>query len=242
MSKRKHIKSEQENGESWLLPYSDLITLLLAIFIVLFAVSQIDVQKAKSISEEFRESMMTQSHTEQINKERLKEITSGDVSVELQQLEDLKTRLDQMLEEENMSDFVSTYIDKRGLVITLSNAILFDSGSAIIKEKYENAMIGIAAIVNTIDNYIRIEGHTDNVPMNSDIYPSNWELSSARAISVVRLFIYQTGALPDKFLAVGYGEYRPIADNSTEEGRAKNRRIDIIVLSEKNSDREELSI
>jgi chemotaxis protein MotB len=238
MSKRKHIKSEEENGESWLLPYSDLMTLLLAIFIVLFAVSQIDVQKAQSMSEEFRQSMMTQGHIQQLNEERIKELILDEASTELYRLEELKARLDAKLEEENLSDFVSTYIDKRGLVISLSNAILFDSGSAVIKREYEKAMLGIAGIINTIDNYIRIEGHTDDVPMNSDIYPSNWELSSARAISVVRLFINKTGALPDKFLAVGYGEYRPIADNATGKGRAKNRRIDIIVLSETNGDQQ----
>lgn len=214
------------------------MTLLLAIFIVLFAVSQIDVQKAQSMSEEFRQSMMTQGHIQQLNEERIKELILDEASTELYRLEELKARLDAKLEEENLSDFVSTYIDKRGLVISLSNAILFDSGSAVIKREYEKAMLGIAGIINTIDNYIRIEGHTDDVPMNSDIYPSNWELSSARAISVVRLFINKTGALPDKFLAVGYGEYRPIADNATGKGRAKNRRIDIIVLSETNGDQQ----
>ncbi len=88
-------------------------------------------------------------------------------------------------------------------------------------------------LIKTLDNYIRIGGHTDNVPMHSDIYPSNWELSTARAASVVRLFVKDSHIQPDKLVAVGYGEYRPVADNATAKGREKNRRIDIIVLSEK---------
>jgi chemotaxis protein MotB len=90
-----------------------------------------------------------------------------------------------------------------------------------------------------MNNYIRVEGHTDNVPMNSTVYRSNWDLSAARAANVVRLLTSQTSIPPEMMIAVGYGEYRPIADNSTEEGRAKNRRIDIIVLSERYNDLEQ---
>ena len=94
-------------------------------------------------------------------------------------------------------------------------------------------------MVNVMDNFIRIEGHTDNVPMNSEEYRSNWDLSAARAANVVRLFTTKSNLAPEKLIAVGYGEYRPVEDNSTEEGRAKNRRIDIIVLSEKFDDLEQ---
>ena len=127
----------------------------------------------------------------------------------------------------------------RGLVIRLNNAILFDSGSAEIKSEHEESLIVVANTIRSLDNYIRIEGHTDNIPINSDIYPSNWELSSARAASVVQLFINKCDFLPNKLVAVGYGEYKPVEDNSTARGREKNRRIDIIVLSEKYNNLEE---
>ncbi|GAB1477042.1 flagellar motor protein MotB [Bacillota bacterium] len=234
---------EEELGEAWLLPYSDLMTLLLAVFIVLFAVSQVDAQKAQILSDLFSGNMMTEEFVEikQMLKEEQKKLeeqeteeesTSTEGNTEIKSMEDLKREIDQMIEQGSISDFARTYIDNRGLIITMNNAILFDPGSGTIKEEYKTAMLSIARIAISINNHIRVEGHTDNVPMNSETYPSNWELSSARAISVVRLFIEESGASPEKFLAVGYGEYRPIADNSTEEGRAKNRRIDIIVLSE----------
>ncbi len=238
--KKKHVQHEEEAGEAWLLPYSDLMTLLLAVFIVLFAVSQVDAQKAQDVSEQFTENMMTESYAEAKlrSQESSQEENQKCAGTEQDKMEELKAELDAKLQGQNMTDSVKTHIDKRGLVISLNNAIFFESGSADIIQEYTGILQGIADIVNVMDNYIRIEGHTDNIPMNSPIYPSNWELSTARAVSVVRLFLNEPNASPDKFLAVGYGEYRPVADNSTAEGRAKNRRIDIIVLSEQYNDLE----
>lgn len=259
MSKKKEpAHHEEEAGEAWLLPYSDLMTLLLAVFIVLFAVSKVDEAKAKAISSEFTESMMTEAYAEAVASEAAAAAAGqgsqgeGSLSTEkvsaleeflgqyeLQKLEDLKSELDTKLQSEGMSSSVSTSIDMRGLVIRLNNAIMFDSGSAEIKSEHEGSLIEIAAMINSLDNYIRIEGHTDNVPITSEIYPSNWELSSARAASVVQLFINKCSFLPNKLVAVGYGEYKPVEDNSTAEGREKNRRIDIIILSEKYNNLEE---
>jgi chemotaxis protein MotB len=290
--KQKHKHHEEEGGEAWLLPYSDLMTLLLAVFIVLFAVSKVDETKAEQISEAFREGMMTESERviakdgnsvidlpiknneetphseshdesnagseseEELTKEETE--TAEDVTpqeevdasqddtdlsheeleeflgqYELSNLEELKKEIDTKFENENMADSITTSIDTRGLVISLNNAILFGSGSADIKKENKFALKEIARIINELDNYIRIEGHTDNIPINTRVYPSNWELSTARASSVVRYFIEDCKVPPKKVSAVGYGEYKPIANNSTEKGRQKNRRIDIIVLSEK---------
>ena len=118
-------------------------------------------------------------------------------------------------------------------MISFNNAVLFDSGNAKVKEENEKALLEVAAMVNTTDNYIRIEGHTDDIPINSKIYASNWELSTARASSVVRLLIDKGNVSPERLSAVGYGEYKPVESNATPEGRAKNRRIDFIVMSEK---------
>ena len=256
MSKKKEAPhQEEEAGEAWLLPYSDLMTLLLAVFIVLFAVSKIDQKKAEQISSEFTEAMMTEGYAAAaaaegakgegaqegalINIEETSSIEKFLGEYELQKLEDLKAELDAKLESEGVSDSISTSIDMRGLVIRLNNAIMFDSGSAEIKSEHEDSLIELANMINSLDNYIRIEGHTDNIPISSNVYPSNWELSSARASSVVQLFIEKGGFSPDKLVAVGYGEYKPVGDNSTAEGRMKNRRIDIIVLSEKYNNLEE---
>lgn len=239
--KKKHAHHEEEAGEAWLLPYSDLMTLLLAVFIVLFAVSQIDAKKAQDMSERFSETMMDPKYVQSQNSgkpEGTQQESTAPPVTEEQRMEELKEELDEKLVEEHMTSSVSTKIDKRGLVISLNNAMFFEPGSAAIKKEYETTLIGISDLMGNIDNYIRVEGHTDNVPMNSEMYPSNWDLSVARATSVVRLFYGRSGVDPEKLIAVGYGEYRPIADNSTEEGRKKNRRIDIIVLNDKYSDLE----
>jgi len=244
--KKKHAKHEEEAGEAWLLPYSDLMTLLLAVFIVLFAVSQVDAAKAQLMSEEFSDKMMSHqsAQSDQPNNEVPQEQTSvTSVSeeasanfmeqVELENLQKLKAQLDQMLESRGLTGSVTTIIDERGLVVRFNNAILFDSGSAEIKPENEGILMDVAKLVSPLENYIRIEGHTDTVPMSSEAYPSNWELSTARASSVVKLFISKCNFSPERLVAVGYGEYKPVAGNDTPDGRQKNRRIDIIVLSEK---------
>lgn len=294
MAKRgKKAHQEEEAGEAWLLPYSDLMTLLLAVFIVLFAVSKVDQAKTQEMAKAFQSSMLTggagvfnndgdkvvsmnsqggeqnapqsgntgttgstqqqdtqtETQTQTQSETQTQTQTSSEMTqdqleqslgqYELQNMTALKQQLDQLFEQEGMTNSISTSIDSRGLVIRLNNAILFDSGSASIKTENEQTLVKIAGIINTLNNYIRIEGHTDNVPIsNSSVYPSNWELSTARASSVVRLFIDKCGVSPEKIMAVGYGEYRPIADNATEDGRAKNRRIDIILLSQKYNDLE----
>ncbi len=260
MSKKKEpAHQEEEAGEAWLLPYSDLMTLLLAVFIVLFAVSKVDEAKAEQISTEFTESMMTEGYAAAVAAAGAIEGSQGEASqgvgapsietvsalegflgeYELKKLEDIKDELNTKLESAGIADSVSTSIDMRGLVIRLNNAVFFDSGSAEIKSGHEDALIVVANMVNSLENYIRIEGHTDNIPINSGVYPSNWELSTARAVSVVRLFVDKCNFSPEKLVAVGYGEYKPVDDNTTAEGRVKNRRIDIIVLSEKYNNLEE---
>lgn len=260
--KKKQARQEEEAGEAWLLPYSDLMTLLLAVFIVLFAVSKMDAEKAKKMSAVFTEEMMSRNYaagtgvgtggsgsgggsgfpagqTEIDMQSDLKEFLGED---EFKKLEDLKNEVDARLHTSGMDQSTSTMIDMRGLVVRLNNAIVFDPGSAEIKKKSEETLIEVADILNTTDNYIRIEGHTDNTPILYSGYSSNWELSSSRAINVVKFFIDKCGFSPDKLVAVGYGEFKPVSDNETEEGRAKNRRIDIIVLSAKYNNLEETTV
>jgi len=293
---KKKGKGEEGGGEAWLLPYSDLMTLLLAVFIVLFAVSKMSQTKSNQMAAAFRNTLLvggagvlnnggdaaikispngndsgvingvatqtgessTETGTEQqtaVGKEsqstaeppgtesQVSPVTTSESQPidaktglsekEYQNMDALKKQLDALFQSEGLNAETTTSIDSRGLVIHLNNVILFNSGSADIKSESIGTLEKIATIINSLNNYIRIEGHTDNVPISSSTYPSNWELSAARATSVVRLFVSQSNVSPDKLVAVGYGEYKPIADNSTPEGKAKNRRIDIIVLSDK---------
>lgn len=249
--KRKHAHQEEEGGEAWLLPYSDLMTLLLAVFIVLFAVSKIDAKKAQEMSDQFAGAMMDKNYNNSqgtgtgsgdgggpLNVDTKSELESFFGEYELKKLEALKVELDDKIHTDGMDQSASTMIDMRGLVIRLNNAVLFESGSAEIK-KHEETLNEVASILNTADNYIRIEGHTDNTPIRRSNYASNWELSTARAVNVVKLFINKNNFSPEKLIAVGYGEYKPVADNETAEGRSSNRRIDIIVLSAKYNNLEE---
>lgn len=276
MARRKNKKHhEEENGEAWLLPYSDLMTLLLAVFIVLFAVSKVDQTKTEEMADSFRKTMITDGGAGVLtndgdsavplyqdgsgdgsdgSSENVTEEPSTDTETEtesegnssgvleqeeMDKLEKLQSKLDVIFKNQGVDASVSTHIDERGLIISLNNAILFDSGSAEIKPENQNLLIKVASTIKTLNNYILIEGHTDNQPISTSIYPSNLELSCARAANVVKLFIDKSNIDPEKLVPAGRGEYKPIADNSTEEGRSKNRRIDIIILSEKYDSLEE---
>ena len=138
-----------------------------------------------------------------------------------------------MIKNLGLEDSVSTTIEERGLVISFNDSIFFDSAKADIKENMKTKLVALSEILNKIDNYVRVEGHTDNIPIKNEFYNSNWQLSSIRASNVVEFLIEYGSVSPDRLSAVGYGEYRPISDNNTEEGRAKNRRVDILILNNK---------
>ncbi len=256
MAGRKKRHEEEEGGEAWLLPYSDLMTLLLAVFIALYAVSQVDAVKAGEMAAAFQGintggASILNSDGNAVIPLYVDTIPAdeGDGTgetgkdgqdnsdlmeqQELDKLEQVQTELQEYFEAVGLDQEVSMHIDERGLVISLSSTLLFDSGSAEIKPENEDELLAIANTINKVDNYIRIEGHTDNVPISTAAYPSNWELSAARAARVVRLFADKAGIDHEKMVVTGYGEFKPVGDNSTAEGRAKNRRIDIIILNNK---------
>ena len=252
MKRKKSHGEEHENTEAWLLPYSDLMTLLLAMFIVLFAVSKIDATKAQAISRAFQsvfgmpsgempieggKGVMPDSSEElNIFQEVLNQSPSNQEAMYKQEMDHLNTIKDDLtkyFKEEGLGLDVEMYINERGLVISLNNAILFDPGRVDIKPEIERILSKIGNTLKILDNYISVEGHTDKMPISSAIYPSNWELSAARAARVVRLFVDECDILPEKLTAVGYGEFRPLGSNDTPEGRTKNRRVEVIVMSSK---------
>ncbi|MCL2773425.1 MAG: OmpA family protein [Oscillospiraceae bacterium] len=159
-------------------------------------------------------------------------------NLEMNNLKKIEEQLADYFIKENLNDAIMLHIDSRGLVISLNAAVLFDSGSAVVKPEMADTLIGVGSIIDKLDNYIRVEGHTDNVPVGVSQYKTNWELSTARATNVVELFINQVGINPLKLVAAGYSEYRPIASNDTSEGRSQNRRVDIIILNSKYNDLE----
>ena len=236
MAKKRSELHDEHTDETWLIPYADLLTLLLALFIVLYASSTLDSNKMNSMSAVWIKEISEGGGLTYIPFLRTpNDITSpiqpGDMVTEEENLKELEQMLQAMLVEQGLQDMVTTTIDDRGLVISMNDAVLFDPGYAVIKDNYREVMIRIGITINRLPNYIRIEGHTDNVPQSSELYPSNWELSTGRSTSVLRLFEDYSRISPQKLMAIGYGEWRPVADNSTIEGRSKNRRVDIIILS-----------
>lgn len=221
-----------------MLTYSDLITLLMIFFIVMYSMSQVDQNKYKQLSESLSVAMgggktiIGQDNKPSI-KDDVNKIDSLNSAQEEKKLAELKSQVDKYLKENGMSSGVSTTITERGLVVSMNDTLLFDTGKAGIRPQVQQKLTDMGKILNQLGNYIRIEGHTDNVPISNSEYSSNWKLSCDRASNVTEFLIMKSGIPPQKLSAVGYGEYRPIADNSSEAGRARNRRVDIIILNSK---------
>lgn len=224
---------EEEINESWLLPYADLLTLLLALFIVLFAMSAVDVEKFKMMSSVFSEifsggtGIIDESANFENSPNQTATIPSNE---EKNELKEMKDKIDQYITEKGLNDQLKTSLTSEGLLLTINDSVLFDSGSAIVREED----VGIAKEIsefldmNPPANVI-ISGHTDNVPINNSQFASNWELSVMRAVNFMKLILENPKLDPSKFSAKGFGEYNPIASNDTEEGRAKNRRVEVLI-------------
>jgi chemotaxis protein MotB len=244
---------KHENSERWLLTYSDLITLLMALFVILYASSNVDVTKYKQISASFSEALnivSTNSGGQEIIDTGMQTGTGEDsagttvstqtatVLTEEEKLAIVKQKVDALINSSDLKGNATTEIAERGLTIRFVDNIIFDSGKADIKPDFEKRLISLSSILNGVENYIRVEGHTDNVAINRGLFTSNWQLSTVRAANVVQFLVEGGSVNPSKLSAVGYGEYRPIKSNDTEDGRAQNRRVDIVILNSKYNDSE----
>ncbi len=228
MSKKKH--EEHENHERWLVSYADFITLLFAFFVVMYSTSSVNEGKYRAVSESaqaaFNPSTLTSKKIEIGPKLSSGNRPKGKV--------EYIAAIKHVMSELEKSNRLEIFQNSRGIVVRITDTAIFNSGSAEIKEEAVETIDGLAGVLATMKENIQIEGHTDNIPIHSTIYPSNWELASSRATSIVRRFV-NMGLDPSRLTAIGYGEYRPIAGNDSEDGRSKNRRVDIVVLNEKPS-------
>ena len=250
--KKKPIKPD--NSERWLLTYSDLITLLMVLFVILYASSNVDTGKYKQLATSFRDALnitpsggevgiiegdvINSDFSDDVATDSPEDESDSIVITEQQKLEQVKAEVDNLITQSGLNSRVVTKIEERGLVISFTDSIFFDSGTADVKEDYKRQLIEISRVLNKIDNYIRVEGHTDNVAIKTNLFNSNWQLSAVRAANVVEIFINQCGISPNKLSAIGYGEFRPIQTNDTEAGRAANRRVDIVILNSKSNQAE----
>lgn len=241
-------KKEKKNGISspgWMSTFSDLMTLLLTFFILLYSMSTIDAVKFRNISYSLQAVLMGEGQPKitegqknetpiplDENKQQSEEIIESDVKEEI--LEMYQT-VKEYVEQEQLQAQVSIAVHKTGVYIDIKDVILFESGKADIKQGGKNVLDKLVGLFNEFNNEIVIEGRTDDVPSNTLFYPTNWELSTARAVSVVRYLSEDRGLDPSRLSASGYGEYRPVAPNDSVENRAQNRRVNILIIVDEES-------
>jgi chemotaxis protein MotB len=231
---RKH--DDHENLERWLLTYADLITLLLAFFIVMYSMSKVDAKKFGKMREAL--SGVLRGGTVAIKKGDQMGALPGSGVLSIGNLKTLGEEIEKGAKEIGEEKLLNAEVSERGLVIHIMESALFKSGSAQLEPRARAILDLIAGKIKELPNHIRIEGHTDNRPINTAKYPSNWELSSDRATQVVRYLVESHFFDPKRISALGFGEFRPIALNDNDENRSKNRRVDIIVLTMEMSEAE----
>lgn len=258
MSRRKKKQHHEEHvDESWLLPYADLLTLLLALFIVLFSMSSVDAQKFQKLSKAFNDvfsggtgvfefpspmpegqmqstdavsekpskDLEEMAALDELEKEKMKQAADQEELAELQQ------RVNAFIENQNLADKLETSLTTEGLLVSIRDNVLFGSGSAEVREQDLKVAGEIAGLlIMDPPRNIIISGHTDNVPIRNSNFESNWELSVMRAVNFMKIILKNDQLDPKWFSAKGFGEFQPVAGNDTKEGRAKNRRVEILIL------------
>ena len=239
---RKRKKKRGDEGhinESWLLPYADLMTLLLAVFIVLFASSALDESKFSQISSVFNQifdggtGVMDNSAPTPVPvpKDSAGEENENSSYLEDQQsLGGIQDNLNEYIAVHELENQFQTKLTEEGLLITIRDSILFETGEATVKPQYASLAKDLSnLLVFEKPRQIVITGHTDNIPINSAEFPSNWELSMMRAINFLKPIVSNDNLDPQLFSVKGYGENMPVASNDTAEGRSKNRRVEVLI-------------
>ncbi len=256
----KNKKEETSTGApAWMVTFSDLMTLLLVFFVLLFAYSEIDVQKFRAIASSFKgvldyetsaipmdnPSDNTMSNKDKELQDKLNEQEKdkkdqnnhnqqspvSEKIVSSNELDELLIKIKTYLKENNLEGVISATREKRGIVLVLQEKVLFDSGQAIIKNEAMPFLSKVAELIETIPNMVEVEGHTDSQRIiQPSPYPTNWNLSGARAANVVNYFLEKYNAAPERFKIAGYAYTQPVASNDTVEGRQKNRRVVIVIL------------
>lgn len=254
MLKRRVKAESSDDSGNWLTTYSDLVTNLLCFFVLLFSMATVDAQKFENVSRALRSAIGGQTLYHNMGKKILtvnfinpddtgKKIVDNEryiANAEEILLDDkekikeekyalVKEQLYEDFAELGIADLVDIVEENDSLLVRLNSQILFKPGSAEILEEGKNTLDVLTESLRALDNQIIIEGHTDTVPINTPLFPSNWELSTKRATNVVT-YLVNLGVDPSRLTASGCGEYKPIADNNTAEGRNKNRRIEFIIL------------
>lgn len=227
---------EKENHERWVISYADLVTLLLGFFIILYSLSEVDVRKFDQMSTSFSKAFNVQVKQgveggspmfDSASSAVPADAFTGQISIDAGSVQQA---IEQQEQAAGLPEDIQVIATEDKIVLRLADNLLFASGSADVRPDALPLLRIVANTVRNFENDVRVEGHTDNVPVGTTKYPSNWELSSARAIAVLRYLAEQGNLNPKYLYAAGYGEFHPIASNATPEGRALNRRADIVLM------------
>ncbi|WP_174732857.1 flagellar motor protein MotB [Mesobacillus harenae] len=258
MSRRRKKRQEHDEhiDESWLIPYADLLTLLLALFIVLFAMSSVDAVKFQNLSRSFNDVFsggtgvlefesptpenQNQPIIEKEDKKEEEEQTDeleedGKTEEELEkdraELLELQRKVNSYIDSKGLTSKLDTSLTEEGLLVTIRDNLLFESGRADVRlEDLPTAREIANLLVMDPPRNIIISGHTDNVPISTARYESNWELSVMRAVEFMKILLEHDQLDPSSFSAKGFGEFQPVDTNETEAGKARNRRVEILIL------------
>jgi chemotaxis protein MotB len=239
-----------ENHERWLISYADFITLLFAFFVVMFASSQGDKGRANQVSQSVKKALEGEKLTTMLQVlwgGAMADIGKGNAQMHgpgggekataekkeeklAELLPSLKV-LSEDLKKEIETGSIKVSMEQRGLVVSFNQAALFPSGEDMIADSASDGLRKVAAAIAKLPNPVRLEGHTDAIPISTSRFRSNWELSAARSIAVMEL-LTKFGVPRERMSIAGYADVAPVATNDTEEGRARNRRVDIVILNE----------
>ncbi len=247
--------------ERWIVSYADFVTLLFAFFVVMFATANADKGKARAVGESvraalqegrisnvgdaIRQALSPNGNSPAHKRDATKKPNGGeeqnreDPSVEEQsaraylELQPLMNNLKKQLQAEVQKGDVEVHMEPRGLAISFKQAALFASGEDRLKASAFGAIGKVGGAIRELPNQVRLEGNTDNVPIHNERFRSNWDLSAARSIALLNLLVDRFHVPPERLGVAGYADVAPVASNATEEGRARNRRVDVVILSER---------
>lgn len=246
MGRRKKAAEEHENLERWMVSYADFVTLLFAFFVVMYAISSVNEGKYRVLSDSLVSAFRNVNVVSGGQIMVVPAKSPGDTLKQVVAQDDPKTAAVKQQQRQKMRNVakdifavlaplvqqgkVRVLETARGVTIEINDSILFAPGQAQLEQTSIRAMRAVGEVLAPTDFPITIEGHTDNIPIRTAQFPSNWELSAVRATTVLRLFV-DAGVAPTHLTAIGYGETRPVEMNETVEGRARNRRVSILIDS-----------
>ncbi len=228
---RRRRRTEESNSGNWLTTYSDLVTLLLCFFILLFSFSELDARKFRSVMSSFQGGTGVLNGGNTVDFDLNLESSDGMLEEDLEKIKDL---LEEYADSVGLGNEITLSVEERGLIIRFMDNVLFDSGKADLKPESIEILKTVAGILNRDDfkdRLIKVEGHTDTDPIIYSVkFPTNWELSATRATNVLRYLVEEENIDGSRISSSGYSYYRPIAPNDTKENKAKNRRVDMVIL------------